>query len=62
MLADEPSGNLDESTSDALHSLIAELAAAYEQAFVIMTHDRSLAEQADRAGHLEAGRLRFGTA
>ncbi|MEW6749819.1 MAG: ABC transporter ATP-binding protein [Candidatus Latescibacterota bacterium] len=59
VLADEPSGNLDEGTSDVLHDLIRELARAYNQAFVIMTHDRTLAASMDRVGHLEAGVLRF---
>ena len=59
VLADEPSGNLDEATSDMLHGLIQELAQVYDQAFVIMTHDRTLAESADRVGHLEAGLLHF---
>jgi len=59
VLADEPSGNLDEATSGMLHGLIRELARACDQAFVIMTHDRALAESADRVGHLEAGLLHF---
>ena len=57
VLADEPSGNLDEGTSQVLHRLIRELAQAYDQAFVIMTHDQTLADSADRVGRLEAGLL-----
>ena len=57
VLADEPSGNLDEGTSQVLHHLIRELAQVYDQAFVIMTHDRTLADSADRVGKLEAGLL-----
>ena len=59
LLADEPSGNLDEDTSARLHELIRELARDFDQAFVIMTHDRALAESADRKGRLEMGRLHF---
>jgi len=59
VLADEPSGNLDEATSDRLHELISELAAEYSQAFVIMTHDRGLAQRAHRMALLEAGELHF---
>jgi lipoprotein-releasing system ATP-binding protein len=59
VLADEPSGNLDEATSRMLHGLIRELAQEYDQAFVIMTHDRTLADSADYVGHLEAGLLHF---
>ncbi len=57
VLADEPSGNLDTATSAELHDLIGELAQTYNQAFVIMTHDRNLAERADRTGYIEAGLL-----
>lgn len=57
VLADEPSGNLDEATSQNLHALIKDLSRTYLQAFVIMTHDRNLAESMDRMGHLEGGRL-----
>ena len=57
VLADEPSGNLDEGTSQVLHRLIRELAQAYDQAFVVMTHDQTLADSADRVGRLEAGLL-----
>jgi len=59
VLADEPSGNLDEATSERLHDLISELASEYEQAFVIMTHDRDLAERAHRMALLEGGVLHF---
>jgi lipoprotein-releasing system ATP-binding protein len=61
VLADEPSGNLDEDTSARMHALIRSLARDFDQAFVIMTHDRALAESADRMGRLEAGRLHFPT-
>jgi len=59
VLADEPSGNLDEGTSEMLHRVVRELSQEYDQAFVVMTHDRTLAESMDRVGHLEAGRLHF---
>jgi lipoprotein-releasing system ATP-binding protein len=57
VLADEPSGNLDTASSRTLHMLLSELSRAYRQAFVIMTHDQTLAESMDRTGHLEAGEL-----
>ena len=59
VLADEPSGNLDTKSSGMLHDLIRELSRSCEQAFVIMTHDRAMAEAMDRTGHLEAGALRL---
>lgn len=58
VLADEPSGNLDTASSQNLHGLLKELSQAYKQAFVVMTHDRMLAEGMDRTGHLEEGELR----
>lgn len=57
VLADEPSGNLDEATSDVLHDLLRKLAERNQQAFVVMTHDQRLAASMDRTGHLEAGVL-----
>ena len=59
VLADEPSGNLDEATSASLHQLLAELARERGQAFVVMTHDRKLAQSMDRQGCIEAGVLRM---
>lgn len=57
VLADEPSGNLDEATSASLHQLLAGLARERGQAFVVMTHDRKLAQSMDRRGRIEAGVL-----
>ena len=57
VLADEPSGNLDEATSDVLHDLLRTLAERNQQAFVVMTHDHRLAASMDRTGYLEAGVL-----
>ena len=59
MLADEPSGNLDEATSESLHDLLAGLARERGQAFVVMTHDRKLAQSMDRRGRIEAGVLQM---
>ena len=59
VLADEPSGNLDEATSASLHELLARLAQERGQAFVVMTHDRTLAQSMDRRGRIEAGVLQM---
>lgn len=59
VLADEPSGNLDERASESLHQLLAELARERGQAFVVMTHDRKLAQSMDRRGRIEAGVLQM---
>jgi lipoprotein-releasing system ATP-binding protein len=57
VLADEPSGNLDQASATALHDLIATLARARRQTFVIVTHNDRLAAIADRVLRLEGGRL-----
>lgn len=57
LLADEPSGNLDAGNADHLHGLFSELSRRYEAAVVVVTHNRLLAERADRILSLEEGRL-----
>lgn len=48
VLADEPSGNLDEANSAKLNELIGELNEKFNQAFLIVTHDEALANFAKR--------------
>ncbi len=57
LLADEPSGNLDESNANRLHDLLFELSRDFETALVLVTHNKSLAERADRTVMLAGGRL-----
>ncbi len=57
LLADEPSGNLDEKHADQLHDLLFELARDLETALVIVTHNRALSERADRTLVLAHGGL-----
>ena len=57
VLLDEPTGNLDTKTAEALHQEIIRLARTLGQAFVVVTHNPSLAALADRVLRLEAGRL-----
>ena len=57
VLADEPSGNLDEAASAALHALLRDIAQRNQQAFLVMTHDERLASSMDRRGYLESGVL-----
>jgi lipoprotein-releasing system ATP-binding protein len=57
VLADEPSGNLDNANSERLHELFARLAREFETALVVVTHNRLLAGRADRVLTLEGGRL-----
>ena len=48
ILADEPSGNLDSHTAESLHKLFFELRDAFNQTFIIVTHNQELADMADR--------------
>ena len=57
VLADEPSGNLDEAASAVLHALLRDVAQRNQQAFLVMTHDERLASSMDRRGYLESGVL-----
>ena len=57
LLADEPSGNLDERNAEQLHALFAGLAREFRTAVVIVTHNRALANRADRVLHLGEGVL-----
>jgi lipoprotein-releasing system ATP-binding protein len=57
LLADEPTGDLDEATADALHGLLREMHQAYGLTSVIATHNMRLAAACDRILRLEGGRL-----
>jgi lipoprotein-releasing system ATP-binding protein len=58
VLADEPSGNLDRESSEALHALLERLSQERSQAFLVATHSPSLARRAQRTLVLSDGRLR----
>jgi lipoprotein-releasing system ATP-binding protein len=57
LLADEPTGDLDETTADSLHGLLREMHAEFNLTAVIATHNPRLAQQCDRILRLEGGRL-----
>jgi len=57
VFADEPTGNLDSKTSREIMDLIKNMAKKYNQTIVMVTHDRSLAEYADRIIHILDGKI-----
>lgn len=58
VLADEPTGNLDRASSDDVIALLRELSHDEGTAFLISTHDESIARRCDRILTMEDGRLR----
>jgi lipoprotein-releasing system ATP-binding protein len=57
VLADEPTGNLDTANTAAVYQLFRELNRELGTAFMIVTHDRSVAQQTDRILEIQDGML-----
>jgi lipoprotein-releasing system ATP-binding protein len=57
LLADEPTGDLDETTADSLHALLREMHTEFGLTAIIATHNPRLAQQCDRVLRLEGGAL-----
>jgi ABC-type lipoprotein export system ATPase subunit len=57
VLADEPTGNLDETAAEAVLDLLVELHRRHGQTFVMVTHDPRAAAVAERVIRLEKGRV-----
>lgn len=57
VFADEPSGNLDSSSSQELHQLLFNLRNDFQQTFVIVTHNPTLAQMSDRVLEMQDGRF-----
>ena len=58
LLADEPTGDLDEPTAESLHALLRQMHAEHGLTSVIATHNPKLAAACDRILRLEGGQLR----
>jgi putative ABC transport system ATP-binding protein len=59
LLADEPTGNLDEETRDEIIALIEKLWLEHGLTLILITHDSSVARRAQRVGVMRHGRLIF---
>ena len=58
VLADEPTGNLDSRNSREILMLLKDAVQRLRQTLVLITHDQSIASQADRVVRIEDGRLK----
>ena len=58
LLADEPTGDLDEGTADALHALLRDMHREFGLTAILATHNPRLAEQCDRVLRVEGGQLK----
>lgn len=59
ILADEPSGNLDNFHSQAIHSLLLDLVKQMDKSLIVVTHDKELSGLCDRTLHLRDGKLGY---
>jgi putative ABC transport system ATP-binding protein len=59
LLADEPTGNLDEGTRDEIISLLGQLWRQRGLTLIMVSHDTWVAQKAQRIAHMENGRLRI---
>lgn len=57
ILADEPTGNLDSDTSAKVFRLMRDLNAKYGTTFIVITHDRRIAEETDRVVEIRDGNI-----
>ena len=61
ILADEPTGNLDTSSSHDVIGLLKIVAREYQQTLIVITHDLDIAQMADRIVRLQDGKLAGGS-
>lgn len=57
ILADEPTGNLDSDSTETIYELMRDINQEFGTTFIIITHDRKIAEKADRIIELKDGRV-----
>lgn len=57
ILADEPTGNLDSQSTEDIYALLRQINKKYNTTFVIVTHDRRIAERTDRIVEIMDGKI-----
>ncbi|HPP31679.1 MAG TPA: ABC transporter ATP-binding protein [Soehngenia sp.] len=57
VLGDEPTGNLDSGTTEIVYELLRDINERYKTTFIIITHDKRVAEKADRIIEIKDGRI-----
>jgi len=57
VLADEPTGNLDSDSTDQVYELLRNINRDLGMSFLIVTHDRHIAEKSDRVIEMKDGRI-----
>lgn len=57
ILGDEPTGNLDSETTETVYNLLREINKEYKSTFIVITHDKRIAEKADRIIEIKDGKI-----
>jgi len=57
ILADEPTGNLDSDTSETVYSILRDINEKYRTTFIIITHDKRIAEKTNRIIEIKDGKI-----
>ena len=57
ILADEPTGNLDSESTENIYNVLREINEKFKTTFIIITHDRRIAEKADRIIEIKDGKI-----
>jgi lipoprotein-releasing system ATP-binding protein len=57
VLADEPTGNLDSESTENIYNLMRDINERFKTTFVVITHDRRIAEKADRIVEIKDGKI-----
>ncbi|MBE0700711.1 MAG: ABC transporter ATP-binding protein [Acholeplasmataceae bacterium] len=57
VLADEPTGNLDSDSTEQVYDLLKKINETFKTTFIVITHDRHIAEKADRIIEIKDGRI-----